>query len=425
MNRHHIMARLRLFAFVSLVSLVLGQEGCVWDLNTEVNQGLDPLSLVAGATYIAHLPELSDDETCQQACCDNEACQLALTETNSNGTLGCFLVNCMKEDQDVCILMQSDTVKVYRKAPESTPDIFAVRSANSTDRCRYVNAVGPCRAAFIRFFYNVSSQTCEKFIYGGCGGNNNIFNSPEDCLAVCAGVTGDMINDPDTLPKKPRMVQQEDNEEVSSEVPLPEVTVEEFAEKCEAAPQTGLCRASVPRYYYDSGACKRFTYGGCGGNRNNYETEQECMTACTVKIMEKNVDDDKEYQEACGAPSDSGPCRAAFPKFYFDSDSQSCHMFIYGGCKGNMNRYNTMEECMSKCAGEHGMPAWAKPCHHWSPAIFLMTTLTIICVMLLVGLIVIAKRRVKRQQLLVLDDQRELLPEEQLSVEDPPKAALY
>ena len=30
---------------------------------------------------------------------------------------------------------------------------------------------GPCRAAFPKYFYNVETGRCEKFIYGGCRGN--------------------------------------------------------------------------------------------------------------------------------------------------------------------------------------------------------------------------------------------------------------
>lgn len=53
--------------------------------------------------------------------------------------------------------------------------------------------------------------------------------------------------------------------------------------KCQAEPQVGRCRASLPRYYYKDGTCQRFTYGGCGGNENNYLTEDDCMKTCSGK----------------------------------------------------------------------------------------------------------------------------------------------
>jgi hypothetical protein len=51
---------------------------------------------------------------------------------------------------------------------------------------------------------------------------------------------------------------------------------------CSLPAETGRCRAAIPRYYHDSasGTCKQFTYGGCDGNANNFETQQACERAC-------------------------------------------------------------------------------------------------------------------------------------------------
>lgn len=57
-------------------------------------------------------------------------------------------------------------------------------------RCRLPMKVGPCRAAFPRFFYNVTSGNCSGFVYGGCEANRNHFESQEECEATCSGVTG-------------------------------------------------------------------------------------------------------------------------------------------------------------------------------------------------------------------------------------------
>ncbi|KAK3560946.1 hypothetical protein QTP86_023136 [Hemibagrus guttatus] len=207
-----------------------------------------------------------------------------------------------------------------------------------------------------------------------------------------------------------------------TEAPLPEMTTAEYAEKCQAEPQVGMCRASIPRYYYSNGMCKRFTYGGCGGNSNNYHTEEECMKTCTVKIIDSKDSkgfDNAEYQAACLVPADSGPCRAAFFMYYFEPNTQSCQSFIYGGCRGNKNRYSTLEECMSNCAGKDG--GFEEHGHHrarWTPAFFLVAALAIMSVVLLVGLLLISVHRVKSQRLLLLDDKQELLPEEHLPEEE-------
>ncbi|VDK41885.1 unnamed protein product [Dibothriocephalus latus] len=52
-------------------------------------------------------------------------------------------------------------------------------------------------------------------------------------------------------------------------------------DKCNAALEKGDCKAAHHRFGYDAakGACIPFTYGGCGGNANRFETLEECETA--------------------------------------------------------------------------------------------------------------------------------------------------
>ncbi|KAF8763252.1 Kunitz-type serine protease inhibitor like protein [Argiope bruennichi] len=44
---------------------------------------------------------------------------------------------------------------------------------------------GMCRAYFPSWYYNKKSGKCEKFIYGGCGGNGNRYKSEDDCKKNC------------------------------------------------------------------------------------------------------------------------------------------------------------------------------------------------------------------------------------------------
>jgi hypothetical protein len=54
------------------------------------------------------------------------------------------------------------------------------------DICRAPAAVGPCDAAFPRWFHNYETGLCEQFTWGGCGGNDNNFESKGECEAACA-----------------------------------------------------------------------------------------------------------------------------------------------------------------------------------------------------------------------------------------------
>merc|ERR1712076_51002 len=47
----------------------------------------------------------------------------------------------------------------------------------SLNVCSLKPEAGPCEAIQVRYYYNQENETCEKFVYGGCGGNANRFIS--------------------------------------------------------------------------------------------------------------------------------------------------------------------------------------------------------------------------------------------------------
>ena len=68
--------------------------------------------------------------------------------------------------------------------------IFILTSAtpwlpSSASSCSLPPLTGPCRAKMERYFYNGTSLTCGKFIYGGCQGNGNNFETEQGCENTC------------------------------------------------------------------------------------------------------------------------------------------------------------------------------------------------------------------------------------------------
>ncbi|XP_038652370.1 carboxypeptidase inhibitor SmCI-like [Scyliorhinus canicula] len=168
--------------------------------------------------------------------------------------------------------------------------------------CSLPREVGRCRGSFIRFYYNQNTQACEQFTYGGCGGNANNFETMSECQTKCP-TTGERI----------------------SNFPA--------YHTCSLPREVGRCRGSFIRFYYNQNtlACEQFTYGGCGGNANNFETMSECQTNCQPA-----------YDHICSMPREVGSCRASITRYYYNSAPNACEQFTYGGCGGNANNFETM-----------------------------------------------------------------------------------
>ena len=53
------------------------------------------------------------------------------------------------------------------------------------DICTLPPEAGPCEAFIPSFFFNATSDRCERFIYGGCLGNDNRFSTVQECEERC------------------------------------------------------------------------------------------------------------------------------------------------------------------------------------------------------------------------------------------------
>ncbi|XP_049281704.1 papilin isoform X5 [Anopheles funestus] len=169
--------------------------------------------------------------------------------------------------------------------------------------CALPKDKGPCHNYTVKHFFDVEYGGCGRFWYGGCDGNNNRFDSVEECKNICETPTGKDV--------------------------------------CHLPKITGPCTGQYNMWYYDAerNMCGQFTYGGCLGNANRFEKLEDCKATCSV-------DDSKP---PCEQPMERGPCNGTFERWYYDKESDACHPFYYGGCKGNKNNYPTEASCGYHC----------------------------------------------------------------------------
>lgn len=61
-----------------------------------------------------------------------------------------------------------------------------------------------------------------------------------------------------------------------------ENTEDDNTDACDLPVERGSCNGNLQRYFFNStsGQCTQFTFGGCGGNRNNFMTEEYCQQRC-------------------------------------------------------------------------------------------------------------------------------------------------
>ncbi|VDD78973.1 unnamed protein product, partial [Mesocestoides corti] len=144
---------------------------------------------------------------------------------------------------------------------------------------------------------------------------------------------------------------------------------------CQLPLEQGNCLANFQRWGFDAsrGRCVQFTYGGCGGNANNFESKEACEQRCLGQVMicccnatryclrisslkglrwfrdgcfipecllptPANIPmpipaaNDGTLDPVCKLPKEVGPCRAAVRRWTYDLSKGQCVEFTYGGC---------------------------------------------------------------------------------------------
>ncbi|XP_077070220.1 papilin-like isoform X5 [Siphateles boraxobius] len=270
---------------------------------------------------------------------------------------------------------------------------------------------GPCFAYIPMWAFDSAAGKCVPFIYGGCMGNGNRFNSQKECEKSC----GVRNVKPGVCPSRKygpgmcaliRFVSCANDTDCANN------------EKCCSngcglqcmAPVTAAKPGVCPSRKYEPGKCVLIRFVSCANDTDCANNEKccsngcglQCMAAltaakpgvCPVRYYKKPKcnelcanDNDCPNNEkccstecglqcmapitaACRLPIDAGPCQAYMPMWAFDSAAGKCVSFIYGGCKGNGNKFNSQKECEESCgvrSAACGLPMDTGPCKVYIP----------------------------------------------------------
>ncbi|KAE9421576.1 hypothetical protein Angca_004728, partial [Angiostrongylus cantonensis] len=173
--------------------------------------------------------------------------------------------------------------------------------------------------AGFRFYFSRSQGKCLRFWYQGCGGNANNFYSYEVCQRTCE-IQMQRVD------RKPRA-----NSNVCFQPPG------------DRGNCPGNDNHTVQRWTYSAELrCVQFTYSGCGGGVNRFATRHDCEEICNVKKPSKNA-------ALCSYDPEWGSCNQLRYMWFYNQSSGRCDQFLYGGCGGNPNKFDTFEICQQTC----------------------------------------------------------------------------
>ncbi|XP_026114550.1 collagen alpha-6(VI) chain-like [Carassius auratus] len=117
-----------------------------------------------------------------------------------------------------------------------------------------------CGSYMSRWYYSQQTKKCMHFWYGGCGGNENRFLTEDECFKECVSTESE------NLPKDDSSIK----------------------DICQLILDAGTCSNFSVKWYFNvsSGECVQFWYGGCDGNSNRFNTQEDCEIRC---LRDKNI----------------------------------------------------------------------------------------------------------------------------------------
>ncbi|CAK9292501.1 unnamed protein product, partial [Gordionus sp. m RMFG-2023] len=220
-------------------------------------------------------------------------------------------------------------------------DINNNTNKNWSPVCELPPKKGPCKAHMSRWYYDKVNNKCIKFWYGGCQSNGNNFLTRDKCQKTCY---------------EPRFQQHQYYNKNKDSYKTNTYQDDDFDSK----DTTNENRNEDDRLNSDNDR----NADNRNDDRDNENIDDQSDTDRNDNARNfANYQKGNEYYSSlqfyndssnvCYGPPRVGPCKAQIPRWYYDNERQSCHMFYYGGCDPSPNNFETQEECKDTCDSDN------------------------------------------------------------------------
>ncbi|XP_077161850.1 BPTI/Kunitz domain-containing protein-like [Paroedura picta] len=122
---------------------------------------------------------------------------------------------------------------------------------------------------------------------------------------------------------------------------------------CFGIPKMKDCRSDpTSRYYYDTETkkCQPYVYTGCDDGTNVFRLLETCLRSCHSYVeLAQKYEQATTLPDFCTLPKKTGRCKASFPRYYYNTGTQKCEAFVYGGCEKNANNFLILQDCVDQC----------------------------------------------------------------------------
>ncbi|VDO68607.1 unnamed protein product [Haemonchus placei] len=225
-------------------------------------------------------------------------------------------------------------------------------------QCEQPQRPGVGTSTLLRWYYKPSTRQCHMFVFHGFQGNQNNFESLQECESTCRDLNPCEEGAPlPAIDGSQKILVFYTFFLFLFLLPL-ECSIQSLtrhvlyfrlmkmglyywngmSSECLMPEDAGHGVESSHRWSYDSPTrkCVSFIYHGYGGNQNNFLSRNDCETACIPT-------------NPCDQPVSSGHGNKFISRFFFSKEYGQCLHFAYSGEGGNSNNFANLRECVDTC----------------------------------------------------------------------------